>query len=97
MRTDSGSASGWGSIVEVTASISVRISSARRRVSSVTAFPSLSLVRAGLSQLSQADLDDTLPGPDFPAAAEGELRVAVIMRDGQLILGGVPIGPAPAI
>lgn len=55
------------------------------------------LLRAGLSQLSQADLDDTLPGPDFPAAAEGELRVAVIMRDGQLILGGVPIGPAPAI
>ena len=55
------------------------------------------LLRAGLSQLSRADLDDALPGPDFPAAAEGELRVAVIMRDGQLILGGVPIGPAPAI
>ena len=30
-------------------------------------------------------------------AAEGELRVAVIMRDGQLFLGCVPIGPAPAI
>ena len=55
------------------------------------------LLRAGLSQLSQADLDDTLPGPDFPDAAQGELRLPIIMRDGQLILGGVPIGPAPAI
>ncbi|WP_405404858.1 DUF2125 domain-containing protein [Paracoccus sp. Ld10] len=55
------------------------------------------LLRAGLSQLSQAELDDTLPGPDFPAAAQGELRLPIIMRDGQLILGGVPVGPAPAI
>ncbi|ODT61479.1 MULTISPECIES: DUF2125 domain-containing protein [Paracoccus] len=55
------------------------------------------LLRAGLSQLSRADLDDTLPGPDFPGPAEGELRLPIIMRNGQLILGGVPIGPAPAI
>lgn len=55
------------------------------------------LLRAGLSQLSRADLDDTMPGPDFPDAAEGELRLPILMRDGQLILGGLPIGPAPAI
>lgn len=55
------------------------------------------LLRAGLSQLSQADLDATLPGPDFPDAAPGELRLPIVMRDGRLLLGGVPIGPAPAL
>lgn len=55
------------------------------------------LLRAGLTQLAQAPLDQTLPGPDFPDSAEGELRLPVILRDGQVILGGVPVGPAPAI
>lgn len=55
------------------------------------------LLRAGLMQLAQAPLDETLPGPVFPGPAEGELRLPVILRDGQMILGGVPVGPAPAI
>lgn len=55
------------------------------------------LLRAGLAQLAQAPLDATLPGPAFPEPAPGELRLPVIMRDGQLILGGLPVGPAPAI
>ncbi|WP_411838810.1 DUF2125 domain-containing protein [Paracoccus sp. ME4] len=54
------------------------------------------LIRAGLSRLSEAPIDTALPGPAFPDPAEGELRLPVIFRDGQVVLGGLPIGPAPA-
>lgn len=55
------------------------------------------LLRAGLSQLSRAPMDQGLPGPVFPDPAEGELRLPITMRDGQLSLGGVSIGAAPLL
>lgn len=53
------------------------------------------LLRAGLSQLGQVPPATDIPGPDFPEPAPGELRLAVMMRDGQLMVAGVPVGPAP--
>lgn len=55
------------------------------------------LLRAGLSQLARAPIAADLPGPEFPEPAEGELRLPLVMRDGQLMLGGMAIGPAPAL
>ncbi|QBX35201.1 DUF2125 domain-containing protein [Paracoccus liaowanqingii] len=55
------------------------------------------LLRAGLSQLARAPMDASLPGPEFPDPAEGELRLPIVMRDGRLMLGGMAIGPAPAL
>ncbi|TJZ91532.1 DUF2125 domain-containing protein [Paracoccus gahaiensis] len=55
------------------------------------------LLRAGLSQLARAPMDASLAGPDFPEPAEGELRLPIVMRDGQLMLGGMAIGPAPPL
>nr|WP_111297784.1 DUF2125 domain-containing protein [Paracoccus saliphilus] len=54
------------------------------------------LLRAGLAQLSQVAPEAALPGPAYPEPQEGELRLPILMRDGQLILAGVPVGPAPA-
>lgn len=54
------------------------------------------LIRAGLSRLSETPVDPALPGPALPEPAEGELRLPVIFRDGQIVMGGVPVGPAPA-
>lgn len=35
-------------------------------------------------------------GLDFPAPAPGETRIPLILRDGRLFLGDMPLGPAPA-
>jgi len=53
------------------------------------------LLRAGLAQLSQVVPDTDLPGPVYAEPAEGEMRLPIVMRDGQLILAGVPVGRAP--
>ncbi|WP_158247982.1 DUF2125 domain-containing protein [Paracoccus sp. SY] len=55
------------------------------------------LVRAMLNRIGQADFSGPpIPGqPPMPAAPEGELRIPVEMRDGQMYLGGIQIGPAP--
>ncbi|MDN5567788.1 MAG: DUF2125 domain-containing protein, partial [Paracoccus sp. (in: a-proteobacteria)] len=53
------------------------------------------LLRAGLGQLSKAAIDADLPGPVFPEAANGQIRLPVQMRDGQIFLGGIAIGAAP--
>lgn len=55
------------------------------------------LLRAGLTQLSQVGPEADLPGPDYPEPQEGELRLPILMRDGQLILAGVPVGPLPSV
>lgn len=54
------------------------------------------LLRAGLAQLAQVAPEADLHGPAYPEPQEGELRLPILMRDGQLILAGVPVGPAPA-
>lgn len=55
------------------------------------------LVRAMLNRLAQADFSGPpLPGqPPMPPAPQGQMRIPVEMRDGQMILGGIPVGPAP--
>lgn len=55
------------------------------------------LVRAMLNRIGQADFSGPpIPGhPPMPPAPQGQLRIPVEMRDGQMYLGGIPIGPAP--
>lgn len=58
------------------------------------------LARAGLGQIGRADFpegDAASPGPAIPAAAEGELRLPLSFSDGQVMLGAVPLGPAPRL
>jgi hypothetical protein len=56
------------------------------------------LVGAMLNRIGQADFTDPpLPGqPPMPPAPEGQLRIPVEMREGQMLLGGIQIGQAPA-
>lgn len=53
------------------------------------------LLNAGLGQLAKAQIDAELPGPDYPEPQDGQMRLPVQMIDGQIRLGGIPIGPAP--
>ncbi|WP_378942694.1 DUF2125 domain-containing protein [Paracoccus sp. R86501] len=53
------------------------------------------LLRAGLGQLARAQIDAEMPGPDYPEPANGQVRLPVQMIEGQIRLGGIPIGPAP--
>ena len=53
------------------------------------------LLNAGLGQLAKAQINAELPGPDYPEPQDGQMRLPVQMIDGQIRLGGIPIGPAP--
>ena len=55
------------------------------------------LVGAMLNRIGQADFTGPLlPGqPPMPPAPQGQLRIPVEMRDGQMLLGGIQIGRAP--
>ncbi|GHG25111.1 DUF2125 domain-containing protein [Paracoccus aerius] len=56
------------------------------------------LVGAMLNRIGQADFTGPLlPGqPPMPPAPQGQLRIPVEMRDGQMLLGGIQVGQAPA-
>lgn len=56
------------------------------------------LARAMLNQMGRMPMPEPAApdGLDFPEPAAGELRIPLILRDGRLLLGEMPIGPAPA-
>jgi hypothetical protein len=53
------------------------------------------LLGAGLGQLSKTAIDPDIEGPDFPEPSDGQLRLPVVLKNGQIFLGGLPIGTAP--
>jgi hypothetical protein len=53
------------------------------------------LLNVGLGQLAKAAIDPDIEGPDFPEATNGQMRIPVLLKDGQIFLGGIAVGAAP--
>lgn len=53
------------------------------------------LLTVGLGQLARAEIDPDIDGPEFPEATDGQMRLPVVLKEGQIFLGGIAIGAAP--
>ncbi|RJE79990.1 DUF2125 domain-containing protein [Paracoccus sp. JM45] len=53
------------------------------------------LLTFGLGQLARAEIDPDIDGPEFPEASDGQMRLPVVLKEGQIFLGGIAIGAAP--